>query len=70
MKGRWKMEKLNLTPEEAAYLIGCSRYTIMELARQKRIPHYRVGNRVMFTQEGLRQWIEDQEKRSAGTCAK
>lgn len=56
--------KLNLTSLEASQLIGCSKYTILELARQGRIPHHKVGNRVMFTCDGLQQWIDAQEKKS------
>lgn len=56
--------RLNLTPKEAAELIGCSEYTIKELARQKRIPSHRVGNMIKFTREGLEAWIKAQEKKS------
>lgn len=55
---------LNLTPKEAAELIGCSEYTIKELARQNRIPSHRVGNMIKFTHEGLKAWIQAQEKKS------
>lgn len=57
-------EILNISPKEASQMIGCSEYTIMELARQKKIPHHRVGNRVKFTKESLKKWIEEQEKLS------
>lgn len=57
-------EILNISPKEASQMIGCSEYTIMELARQKKIPHHRVGNRVKFTKESLKKWIEEQEKMS------
>lgn len=56
-------ESLNLSPKEASQLIGCSEYTIKELARQGRIPHHRIGNRIKFTREGLQKWIEAQEKK-------
>lgn len=55
---------LNLTPKEAAELIGCSEYTIKELARQNRIPSHRIGNLIKFTREGLEAWIQAQEKKS------
>lgn len=56
--------KLNLSPKEAAQLIGCSEYTIKELARNKKITHHRVGNRIKFTREGLEAWIKQQEEKS------
>ncbi|WP_024834052.1 helix-turn-helix domain-containing protein [Ruminiclostridium josui] len=58
------INKLNLSPKEAAELIGCSEYTIKELARQQRIPSHRVGNMIKFTREGLETWIKAQEKKS------
>ena len=53
-----------LTPKEAATLIGCSEYTIKEMARQGKIPSYRSGNRIKFTYEGLGAWIRYQEEQS------
>lgn len=51
-----------LTPQEAGELIGCSAYTVKELARGNRIPFYRVGSRYLFTRAALMDWIADQEK--------
>ncbi len=58
------VKKLNLSPKEAAELVGCSEYTIKELARQKRIPSHKVGGLIKFTKEGLEAWIQAQEKKS------
>ncbi len=57
-------KRLNLSPKEAAELVGCSEYTIKELARQKRIPSHKVGGLIKFTREGLEAWIQVQEKKS------
>lgn len=57
-------KQTGLTPKEAAAFIGCSEYTIKELAREKRIPHYRVGVRIMFTRTALQKWMADQENRN------
>jgi len=56
------LKETGLTPKEASTLIGCKEYTIKELARGKRIPHYRVGNRYRFTRSALLKWMADQEK--------
>jgi len=56
------VKETGLTPAEASALIGCKEYTIKELARGKRIPHYRVGNRYRFTRSALLKWMADQEK--------
>lgn len=58
------IKETGLTPEEAGELVGCSAYTIKELARGKRIPFYKVGARYMFTRSALMKWIENQEKQN------
>lgn len=56
------VKETGLTPAEAGQLIGCSAYTIKEMARGKNIPHYRVGNRYLFTRSALLKWMTDQEE--------
>ena len=53
---------LGLTPQEAGELIGCSAYTIKELARGKRIPFYKIGTRYLFSRSALLDWVRAQEK--------
>ncbi len=55
-------KETGLTPKEAGELIGCSAYTVKELARGNRIPFYRVGSRYLFTRATLMDWITDQEQ--------
>ncbi len=54
-----------MTPAQAAKYIACSEYTIRDLARQKRIPHYRIGNRIMFSCNSLKAWVEQQEEENS-----
>lgn len=58
------IKETGLTPAEASALIGCSVYTIKELARRNKIPFYRIGSRYMFTRSALLKWIADQEERN------
>ena len=58
------MKETGLTPAEAGALIGCSAYTIKELARGNKIPFYRIGSRYMFTRSALIKWISDQENKN------
>jgi excisionase family DNA binding protein len=51
-----------MTPVQAAEFIGCSEYTIKDLARRKMIPSYRVGSRIRFNKTSLDKWIEKQEQ--------
>ena len=53
-------KETGLTPQEAGDLLGCSAYTIKELARGNRIPFYRVGNRYRFTRSTLTEWMAAQ----------
>lgn len=57
-------KEIGLTPAEAGALIGCSAYTIKELARGNKIPFYKIGSRYMFTQSALLKWIVDQEEKN------
>lgn len=59
-----EIEPYGMNTKEASKFIGCSAYTIRELAREKKIPHYRIGNRIMFTKETLKKWINRQEDRN------
>ena len=59
-------KETGLTPEEAGALIGCSAYTIKELARNKEIPFYKISNRYRFTRSTLTKWMRDQEKENMG----
>ncbi len=52
-------EKLTFDRHEAAQRLGISVVTLdRELAR-KRMPHFRVGRRVLFTDELLRRYIAE-----------
>lgn len=46
--------------ETAAYL-GASQYKTYELARQKKIPHFKIGAKIVFRKSALDQWIMQQE---------
>lgn len=55
-------EKLTFDRKEAAKRLGVSVVTVdRELAR-KRMPHFRIGRRVLFTQELLEKYIEQNTK--------
>jgi len=43
--------------DEAAGLLRIGRNTCYELIRQRRIPHVRLGRRVLIPRWGLEQWI-------------
>ena len=57
-------KETGLTPQEAGALVGCSAYTIKELARGGRIPFYKVGSMYRFTRSTLIEWMREQETRN------
>ncbi|MGG4141840.1 helix-turn-helix domain-containing protein [Paenibacillus algorifonticola] len=58
------MERMNV--KEAAPYIGASEYKLREMVREKLIPAYRIGNRILFRKATLDKWIEQQERENSG----
>ena len=54
--------KMTFDRREAAFRLGVSVVTIDRELAKKRIPHFRVGRRVLFTQELLEKYIEKNTK--------
>jgi len=46
------------TADEMAKILRVSRATLSRLVRDSRIAHYRIGQRIMFDEAGLRDFIE------------
>jgi excisionase family DNA binding protein len=57
-----KTKKVTFDRREAANRLGVSLVTIDRQLAKKRMPHFRVGNRVLFTQELLDQFIAQNTK--------
>lgn len=58
------MDKLVLTPAEAAEMLGVSMPTMYALCRQPDFPCVRLGRKVLIPRDGLRDWLcaRSQEK--------
>lgn len=52
-------EKRVLDSTEAAQYLGISYWLIRKLVREKKIPHYRIESKTLFTKELLDRYIED-----------
>lgn len=61
-----RVEKLALSPNEAAEALGISRRTLDDYSRKGLIPRKRVGKRVLFPVEGLRAFLNSQEETTQG----
>ena len=48
---------LLISVEEAARLLAISRNLAYELVRQGRLPHVRLGRRILVPRFGLEQWV-------------
>lgn len=59
------VEKLALSPNEAAEALGISRRTLDDYSRKGLIPRKNVGKRVLFPIEGLRAFLNAPEMESA-----
>jgi len=57
-------EKITFDRQEAAKRLGISVVTLDREVSRKRMPHLRIGRRVLFTEQLLDQYIERQTKNS------
>lgn len=52
-------EKRVLDSTEAAQYLGISYWLIRKLVREKKIPHYKIESKTLFTKEILDKYIQD-----------
>lgn len=50
-------KKVTLTVKEISEMIGISNSKIYEMARMNQIPHIKVGNRIIFHEDVIREWM-------------
>lgn len=53
-----------LSVKDVAKLLGVHMNLIYGLVKDKKIPHARIGGRIVFTQATIYNWIHEQEKQS------
>lgn len=59
--------KLNkpLTVKEVAELLEVSVDVVYDMVRKKKIPHFRVGNRLIrFQADSIQRWMNEQEQKN------
>lgn len=52
------LEKLTLSVDEAAALLGISKPTCYQLVRRADFPAFKIGNRTLVNRRLLEQWID------------
>ena len=54
------MEKLTVTVDEMAKIVGVSRPTAYELIHKEGFPTVRLGRRIVIPLDSLKRWLEEQ----------
>ena len=60
-----KIERTTLTMKETAKYLGISYWLIGNLVRENKIPHFRIGGKILFRKKIIDKFIEEQEKNVA-----
>ena len=55
---------ITLNAKQAASYIGISYWTLLNIARQGKIKHFRGGNKLLFRQKSLDEWMAQEEEAS------
>ena len=58
-------ERLLISVKEASLWLGIPVFTLYSWALARRIPHYKIGKRVMFSKEDLKRWTEEHHQKEA-----
>ena len=54
------MEKIAVSVQEAAEMLGMCPKTVYQLTRRADFPAFKTGNRTIISVEGLREWVKAQ----------
>lgn len=56
------VKRNTLTTIEIAQYLGVSQDLIFKMVREKSIPHFRIGRRILFRVESIDKWITEREE--------
>lgn len=57
-------EKLLISPEETAEVLGVCTKTVYNLTHRQDFPTVKIGRRTLISVEGLREWVQAQQQNS------
>lgn len=63
-QGEGRRVRATMNARDSAAYIGCSYWKFLEGVKAKRIPHLKVGNRILCRRETLDAWMASQETAS------
>ena len=59
-------ERILISVKEASAWLSISAFTLYSWALAHRIPHYKIGKRVMFSTDDLKRWLAEHRIAEAG----
>lgn len=60
------MARLLLSVKEASAWLGIPAFTLYSWALSRRIPHHKIGRRVLFSRDELKRWVDAHRVTEAG----
>ena len=58
-------QRLLLSVKEASDWLGIPAFTLYSWALSRRIPHYKIGRRVLFSKDDLKRWVDEHHRKEA-----
>jgi excisionase family DNA binding protein len=55
-----------MSVKEASAWLSMPAFTLYSWAQSRKIPHFKIGKRVMFSEQDLRRWLDEHRKEVAG----
>lgn len=62
-------DRILLSIKDAAHLLSICERTLWSLVREQRIPHLRIGRRLLFSRDTLSTWVMEQQARDSTRAA-
>ena len=57
-----KIERTTMTTKETAEYLGISYWLLGKMARENKIPHFKIGGKILFRKKVIDEYMEEQEK--------
>lgn len=56
------MNQKPLSVKELADYLSIHTDTLYKMVKEKKLPHFRIGGKILFTRSAINEWIAEQEK--------